>query len=229
MSRTRAVPTAQGDAQLVIHRAARPRWAMVLTHGAGGDVDAPDLTALAGRLPAAGISVVLVRMPWRVAGKKLAPHPAVIDQAYAAVLSSLRTRTSWVLGGRSAGARSACRIASAHGAAGVLALSFPLHPPGRPDRSRHEELLGAGLPTLVVQGERDPFGGPGEVARSVTRSVTEGAGDPDRAAIDLVAVPFADHSLKVPKRAGIGADEVADLVVEAVLGWLAGLPGSDAG
>ncbi len=214
MGQLRRVPTPQGEAELVIHRARKPEFNLVLTHGAGGDVDARDLVALATRLPSQGVSVILVRMPWRVAGKLLAPRPALIDEAYAAVLSSLRLRTPLVLGGRSAGARSACRIASAHGAVAVLALSFPLHPPGRPEKSRLEELSGAQLPTLVVQGERDAFGGPAEFPTEWT----------DQPGAELVAVPFADHSFNVPKRADISADEVAELVVEAVLEWIVGLP-----
>ena len=97
------------------------------------------------------------------AGKKPAPAPAVIDECYTAVLDSMRTRSPLVLGGRSAGARSACRIARGVGARGVLALSFPLHPPGQPEKSRLEELQRARVPTLVIQGERDPFGTPGGV------------------------------------------------------------------
>lgn len=214
MSRLRRVLTPQGEAELVIHRARRPEATLVLTHGAGGDVDARDLTALAARLPSQGVSVILVRMPWRVAGKKLAPRPALIDEAYAAVLRALRLRTPLILGGRSAGARSACRIASAHGAVGVLALSFPLHPPGRPEKSRLEELSGTRLRTLVVQGQRDPFGGPDEFPQESIDAIDA----------EIVAVPFADHSFKVPKRADISADEVVELIVEAVLEWIVGLP-----
>jgi predicted alpha/beta-hydrolase family hydrolase len=120
------------------------------------------------------------------------------------VLNSMRMRSPLIVGGRSAGARSACRIARSVGAKGVLALSFPLHPPGRPERSRLAELLGSRVPSLVVQGENDPFGAPGEF--------------PD--GVDLAVVPAADHSLRVPKSAGIDQDDALAVVLEATLEWI---------
>ncbi|MEV0000744.1 alpha/beta family hydrolase [Micromonospora sp. NPDC050980] len=137
---------------------------LVLGHGAGGDVDAPDLVAVRDAVRGAGAGVALVTQPYRVAGRR-APAPAGhLDEAWTAVLAELRRRlpdvTRWVVGGRSSGARVACRTAGAVGAVGVVALAFPLHPPGRPERSRADEL-GTGLPTLVVNGDRDPFGVPG--------------------------------------------------------------------
>jgi len=116
----------------------------------------------------------------------------------------MRMRSPLVIGGRSAGARSACRIARSVGAKGVLALSFPLHPPGRPERSRLEELLGSRVPTLVVQGERDPFGTPEEFPGHV----------------DLAVVPAADHSMRVPRSAGIEQDDALAVVLEATLEWI---------
>lgn len=204
MTADRMVPTPQGDARLVSHRARTPVAKLVLTHGAGGGIDAADLTALATALPKHGISVTLVEMPWRVAGKKLAPRPELIDQAYRIVLAALKPRTPLVVGGRSAGARSACRVAAEHGAAGVVSLAFPLHPPGRPERSRLEELQRASLPVLVVQGERDPFGTPAEFPADV----------------DLAVVPGADHALRVPRKAPVTQDEALAIVVEAVLEWI---------
>ncbi|WP_091068700.1 alpha/beta family hydrolase [Micromonospora humi] len=136
---------------------------LVLGHGAGGDVDAPDLVAVRDAVCGAGAGVALVTQPYRVAGRR-APAPAGhLDEAWAVVLAELRRRLPeagrWVVGGRSSGARVACRTADVVGAAGVVALAFPLHPPGRPERSRAGEL-GTGLPTLVVNGDRDPFGVP---------------------------------------------------------------------
>jgi predicted alpha/beta-hydrolase family hydrolase len=200
----RMVPTPKGDARLVVRRAKRPLAMLVLTHGAGGGIDAPDLLRLARTLPQQDISVTLVEMPWRVAGKKVAPAPSVIDDCYIAVLDDMRTRSPLVLGGRSAGARSACRIARGVGARGVLALSFPLHPPGAPEKSRVDELLRARVPTLVVQGERDPFGTPGEF--------------PD--GIDLAVVPAADHSMKVPRSADLTQADALAVVLEATLEWV---------
>jgi len=200
----RIIPTPRGDARLVVRRAKRPIATLVLTHGAGGGVDAPDLVRLARTLPQQDISVTLVEMPWRVAGKKLAPAPTVIDECYLAILDTMRTRSPLVLGGRSAGARSACRIARSVGARGVLALSFPLHPPGKPERSRLGELQHARVRTLVIQGERDPFGTPEEF--------------PDD--VDLAVVPSADHSLKVPKSAPLSQDDALAVVLEATLEWV---------
>ncbi|MFU8852419.1 alpha/beta family hydrolase [Micromonospora sp. SL1-18] len=136
---------------------------LVLGHGAGGDVDAPDLLAVRDAVIDAGMGVIRVTQPYRVAGRR-APAPAGhLDEAWRAVLTVLRQRhptvLRWVVGGRSSGARVACRTARAVGAVGVVALAFPLHPPGRPERSRADELA-AGLPTLVVNGDRDPFGVP---------------------------------------------------------------------
>ena len=158
----------------------------MLGHGAGGGIEARDLAALARELPASGIAVVRVEQPWRVAGKRVAGPPAQLDKAWLVAVPEAVRRTGasgpLFVGGRSAGARVACRTASDVGAAGVVALAFPLHPPGRPDRSRVAELLGVDVPVLVVQGERDSFGGPPEL--------------PDGP--QVVPVPGADHGLKVP-------------------------------
>jgi predicted alpha/beta-hydrolase family hydrolase len=140
-----------------------PASLLVLGHGAGGDVDAPDLLALRDAGRAAGVLVARVTQPYRVAGRR-APAPAAhLDDAWSAVVRAVRAAyprvPALVLGGRSSGARVACRTAAALGAHGVLALAFPLAPPGRPDRSRIGELA-TGRPTLVVNGDRDPFGVP---------------------------------------------------------------------
>lgn len=204
MSTTRVIPTPHGPARLVTHRASRPVATLLLSHGAGGGIDAPDLRELADELPRQGISVQLLEMPWRVAGRKVAPRPAILDECLLAVAGALRPRVPLVVGGRSAGARAAARCAGQVGADGLLALSFPLHPPGKPERSRLPELEGAGVPTLVVQGERDPFGGPEEF--------------PDH--VDLTVVPLADHSFHVPRRGEVSREDAMGIVVEAVLEWV---------
>lgn len=131
----------------------------MLGHGAGGGVDAPDLVALRDAAHAAGVAVARVTQPYRVAGRR-APAPAgQLDEAWIAVVEALRSRVPIIVGGRSSGARVACRTATAVGAVGIVALAFPLHPPGRPERSRQDEL-DTGLPTLVLNGDRDPFGVP---------------------------------------------------------------------
>ena len=155
------------------------------------------------------MTVALVEQPWRVAGKKLAPVPRTLDVGWRGIWPALaRSGLPVVAGGRSAGARVACRTAAELGARAVLALSFPLHPPGKPEKSRADELLGAGVPTLVVQGGNDPFGKPEEFP--------EGA-------YDLVEVPYGDHGFAVPRRAEIGQDEALKMLVDGVVRWLASL------
>lgn len=201
MTDVQLVPTPHGDARLHRDRSRHPVATLLLGHGAGGGVDSPDLEALAAELPRQGISVVRVEQPWRVAGRRIAPRPEVLDECFVAAANALRVRTPLVVGGRSAGARSAARTARELGASGVVALSFPLHPPGRPERSRLDELEAVTVPTLVVQGERDAFGRPEEFP-------------PDR---ELTVVPGADHGLKVPKRGPVTAEVAMAIVVEAVL------------
>lgn len=201
MTTVREVATPQGPARLHTDRSRHPIATLVLGHGAGGGVDAPDLVALARALPREGITVVRVEQPWRVAGKRIAPAPAKLDEALVAAVDQLRARTPLVLGGRSAGARAAARCAHHLGASGHLALSFPLHPPGRPERSRVEELLAVDVPILVVQGERDPMGTPEEFPEH----------------LQMTVVPEADHGLKVPARAALTQDEALAIVTEAVL------------
>jgi hypothetical protein len=162
--RSEQFPTPRGPAAIRVSDPAGPAVALlVLGHGAGGDVDAPDLRAVHDAAVAAGVWVALITQPYRVAGRR-APAPAGhLDEAWAAVVRHLRSQLSapvpLICGGRSSGARVACRTAPVLGAAAVLALAFPLHPPGRPERSRADELPTA-LPTLVVNGDRDPFGVP---------------------------------------------------------------------
>lgn len=201
---TRTIPTPHGDARLEVHRAADPMATLLLTHGAGGGIEAQDLQALAAELPRQGVTVELLEMPWRVAGRKLAPRPAVLDECFLAVGRALRPRTPRAVGGRSAGARAAARCAKELGADGCLALAFPLHPPGKPERSRLDELEGAGVTTLVVQGERDPFGRPEEFPQDV----------------DLAVVPLADHSFRVPRRGEVSQEDALGIIVEATLEWL---------
>jgi predicted alpha/beta-hydrolase family hydrolase len=201
---TRPVATPYGDGRLVVHRARRPIATLVLSHGAGNGIEARDLAALAAALPRQDVTVALFEQPWRIAGRSIATAPPTLDVGLTAAVEQLRPASPFVVGGRSAGARSAARCARRLGAAGCLALAFPLHPPGRPDKTRVDELTGAGVPTLVVQGERDTMGTPGEF--------------PD--GTDLVVVPSADHGLKVPARAPLSQAEALDLVVESTLEWL---------
>lgn len=198
------IPTPYGDARLVSSRSRRPVATLLVSHGAGAGIDTHDLEALARSLPGQGVTVHRLEQPWKVAGKKVATAPATLDVGLRAAADVIRPRTPMIVGGRSAGARSAARSARDLGAAGVLALSFPLHPPGRPEKSRAEELLGVKVPMLVVQGGQDPMGRPEEFPEGT----------------NLVEVPRADHSLKVPRAAPLSGDDVAALVVEATLEWI---------
>lgn len=174
------VPTPVGTARVHLTRPRRARGVLALGHGAGPSIATVDLTTTRDTLAAEGWAVALVEQPWLVAGGRVAPRPAVLDAAWVPVVAALRARGGpfdrvpgpLLVAGRSAGARVACRTAGTVGAAGVLALSFPLHPPGRPQASRADELLlavRAGLAVAVVQGERDPFGRPEELAAYLPR------------------------------------------------------------
>lgn len=169
---------------------------LVLGHGAGGGCRSVDLLAARAAGHAAGFRVALVEQPWRVRGRKVAEPPAKLDLGWLGVLEEL-SGAPLVVGGRSAGARVACRTAAAVGADAVLCLAFPLHPPGRPERSRLEELLMPTVPVLVVQGDRDAFG------------VPPGA----------TLVPGADHGFKVAK----GLPGAGPQVREHVETWLRSL------
>ncbi|WP_137122785.1 alpha/beta hydrolase family protein [Segeticoccus rhizosphaerae] len=170
----RELETPAGMARAHLLRPTRLRGSVVLGHGAGGGIEAPDLVELTG-LTEDGWLVVRVEQPWRVAGKKVATPPKTLDTGWLAVLPAL-TQGRWALprplvcGGRSAGARVACRTAAAVVADAVLALSFPLHPPGKPEKSRADEarlVTDAGRPLAVIQGEKDPFGSPDEVEKAL--------------------------------------------------------------
>ncbi|MGI5480783.1 alpha/beta hydrolase family protein [Streptomyces lavendofoliae] len=208
MTTTETVPTGAGEARITWYEAGdrAARLVLALGHGAGGGIEARDLRALAASLPPAGVTVALVEQPWRVAGKKLAPAPKRLDEGWRDLWPALRAPGAPVVaGGRSAGARVACRTARELGAHAVLALSFPLHPPGRPESSRADELLGAGVPTLVVQGGNDPFGRPEEFPAGKH---------------ELVEVPFGDHGFAVPKRAPVTQEDALATITEGVGAWL---------
>lgn len=183
------IVTPRGPALVEIDKVKWPRLLLVLTHGSAGGVDAPDLLAVRDAALEVGAVVARVMQPFRLAGARAPGSAPRQDEAWIAVLAELRRtfpRLPLVQGGRSNGARVACRTAVAVGARAVVALAFPLHPPGRPERSRADELRGAGVDVLVVNGDRDPFGVP----------------DPADAT-RLVVLPGEGHDLKKdPARVG---------------------------
>jgi predicted alpha/beta-hydrolase family hydrolase len=161
------IETPHGAARAHLHLAEAPRGALILGHGAGGGVEAPDLLAATRAAQSVGISVALAEQPYRVAGRRSPPRAPQLDAAWLSIVGHLLATEladlQLVVGGRSMGGRVACRTAEAVGAAAVLCLAFPLEPPrraGRPPQSRLPELEAVTVPTLVVQGVRDRFGMP---------------------------------------------------------------------
>jgi uncharacterized protein len=190
------IMTASGPATAELDEPENPAFLLALTHGAGGGVDSPDLLAAAQAARGLGAAVARVLQPYRVRGGRAPGAPERQDAAWLEIIDALRRAFPGVplaQGGRSNGARLACRTAGTAGARAVVALAFPLHPPGRPERSRAEELRHAGAPVLVVNGERDPFGIPG-------------SGDASR----VVVLPGETHSLS----------RHPDKVRQAVAAWL---------
>jgi predicted alpha/beta-hydrolase family hydrolase len=158
------IDTPHGTARAELHHAPEGRAVLLLGHGAGGGISAPDLVAAARGAHAAGVHVALIEQPYRVAGRRM-PAPATqLDSAWLIVSDELAKEffpdLPLVFGGRSSGARVACRTARDGQAVAVVCLAFPVHPPGKPDKTRQPELDAVEVPTLVVQGENDPFGRP---------------------------------------------------------------------
>jgi len=189
---TLELETPHGLARAHLQPAAEPRAALVLGHGAGGGIAAPDLVAATRAAVGSGVSVALVEQPYRVAGRRSAPRPPVLDTAWVAICEQLAAGAlrglPLITGGRSSGARVACRTAAATGSIGVLCLAFPLVAPS--GASRQEELDGAGVSVLVVQGAGDRFGMPEPAER---RSVVVVGGDHGLKS-DLAAVADAVSS-----------------------------------
>jgi len=195
------IPTPHGDARAHVARPADgPVGLMMLGPGASGGVTAHDLRLATEEALGAGLVVALVEQPYRVAGRRAPAPPPQVDAAWGAVVEHVHSGEladlPLIVGGRSFGGRVACRTASDVGAAGVLCLAFPVHPPGRPEKSRLAELTSVTVPTLVVQGERDPFGMPDH--ETLPSNIT-------------LAVVSSDHSLK----------KDAPAIRAAITAWLA--------
>jgi predicted alpha/beta-hydrolase family hydrolase len=200
VSAVREVETPRGPAR--VHLDDGARGLLVLGHGAGGGPEAPDLLAARDAARAASFSVARIEQPYRVAGRRVAAPTAQLDEAFLAIVAQVPCEGPLVLGGRSSGARVACRTATALHASAVLALAFPLTPPAR-TTSRADELALPTVPRLVVQGSRDAFGMPSR-KKGVTVHVVDGA----------------DHSFAVRKVDGRSRQDVLAEVRETVLGWL---------
>jgi len=214
------VPTSLGSGRLTVSAAADPRAVVWLGHGAGGGIGAVDLAALAAHLPALGITVARYEQPWRVAGKKVAPRPPTLDVAWretAPAITELAAGLPIVVGGRSAGARVACRTADDLGAAAVVCLAFPLHPPGRPAVSRLEELLQPTVPVLVLQGEAD-FAVTAEQADEIV-AVLRAAGNPSVRAHMLPGHTHSFTGMSFPSFAARPAP-LGDDVLALIEDWL---------
>ena len=199
------IMTSAGPASVLLEQPERPAFLVMLTHGAGGSPDTADVLAVRDAVTKLGAATALVTQPYRVKGARAPGSAAKQDSAWAELVGVLLGETArdgvplpLVQCGRSNGARVACRTASQVGAVGVIALAFPLHPPGQPAKSRDAELRGAGTSVLVINGDRDPFGVP----------------EPDETT-DVVILPGETHALsKHPAAVG-----------SAVAAWLSAVPG----
>jgi predicted alpha/beta-hydrolase family hydrolase len=209
------VPTPIGPGRWHIDAAEWPEATLLLGHGAGGGVTAMDLDLLARKLPDSGITVMRYEQPWRVAGRKVATPPPQLDIGWrggvdALVAAGLLTDALF-FGGRSAGARVACRTAPDYPVTGVVCLAFPLHLPGRPDKSRAAELLTPDVPRLVLQGTKDAFGGPDEIRAATV----------DDPGVRLVELPGADHSYRTAKAAEFTPADLRARLLAAVVAFIA--------
>ncbi|MFE3545260.1 alpha/beta family hydrolase [Nocardia sp. NPDC059177] len=194
------IQTSAGPAEIELDEVAEPAFLLVLTHGAGGGVEAKDLLAVRDSALEAGATVARVIQPYRVAGRRAPGNADKQDEAWLELVAVLRARfpgLPLVQGGRSNGARVACRTAVEVGARGVIALSFPLHPPGKPEKTRRDELLATGdIEVVVVNGGSDPFGVP----------------DPADAA-EVVVIPKQAHAFRT------GFDTIAQTAATWFARW----------
>ncbi len=213
-SRVEDVNTSHGPARahvFTVHHGV-PRASLILGHGAGGGIASPDLATLADELPRYGIEVVLAEQPWRVAGGSVAPAKTVLDGAWIEIVAGLRRSgiglRRLAVGGRSSGARVACRTAAQIQPACVICLAFPLIPPRQSHNDRASELAAAAevAPTTVIQGTADKFGTPPDVAALVAEHGQR---------VLTVAIPFLDHSFHLKPKATITDSEARLILTEA--------------
>jgi len=194
---------------------------LVLAHGAGAPQTHPFMVRFATGLAARGIDVATFNFLYAELKRRLPDRMPALEACYRSVVSAAMAHPAWAgnrffIGGKSMGGRVASHLAAAPGdldgrLAGLVLLGYPLHPPGKPDALRVAHLAGIRVPVLVVQGERDPFGSPLELAPHFGRIP---------GAVTVHAVSQGDHSLAPPKRTGPPIDEVYDGVQDAIAGWL---------
>ena len=219
-SMVETVDTPQGPGRLFVDLAEQPSSLLVLGHGAGGGVGAADLELLATSLPALATTVVRFEQPWRTAGRTVGAPPPKLDDAWRAALGWLMEQ-EWaaqhplLVGGRSAGARVACRTASDTNPAAIVCLAFPLHLPGRPEKSRAAELLTPTAPRLVLQGSKDSFGTPAEIRAAI--GTAEG--------VNVVELPGADHSYRIAKSSAFTPADLRSTLVAEVSGFIGAVAG----
>jgi uncharacterized protein len=219
-SMVETVDTPQGPGRLFVDLAEQPSSILVLGHGAGGGVAAVDLELLAASLPAVGTTVVRFEQPWRTAGRTVGAPPPKLDDAWRAALGWLMEQ-EWaaqhplLVGGRSAGARVACRTASDTNPAAIVCLAFPLHLPGRPEKSRAAELLAPTAPRLVLQGSKDSFGTPAEIRAAI--GIAEG--------VHVVELPGADHAYRIAKSSAFTPADLRTTLVAEVSRFIGAVAG----
>lgn len=218
MTEVLGVGTPLGPGRLLVDWASRPLATLVLGHGAGGGVTAFDLELLARRLPELRVTVARFEQPWRTAGRRVAVRPPQLDICWRAGVEFLLARADCpgrlFFGGRSAGARVACRTAQDFSVAGVVCLAFPLHLPGRPEKSRASELLLPSAPRLVLQGTNDSFGRPDEIRAAVW----------DDPRVVIVELPGADHGFRLAKSSTLTAADLRAVVVAETADFLVPAP-----
>ena len=209
------VETPDGASELAVSLADDPAAVLLLGHGAGGDIDGWDLELLAHRLPALGVTVARFRQPYRVAGRRIFNSKPALDRSWAVALAGATRRWPSLplfSGGHSAGARTACR-GFAEGQSGLVLLSYPLHPPGKPEQAKVEDLALAAGPAIIAQGTKDGFGTPGEIRAELVK-----AGRDD---VRVVELDGAGHSMAAT--AGTTEEQMSDrerLLIWSVTGFI---------
>jgi uncharacterized protein len=209
------VDTPPGPGRWFLDLADQPNSILALGHGAGGGVGSSDLELLARSLPGRGTSVLRFEQPWRTAGRKTGAPPPRLDEAWVAALEWL-TSQEWaqspvVVGGRSAGARVACRTAAQTNPLAIVCLAFPLHPPGRPEKSRVAELLTPNVSRLVMQGSKDSFG----TAHEIRTAIGEAAG------VTVVELPDVDHGFRSGKSSALTPADLGMTLITQVSRFIA--------